>query len=80
MRPGGSDAGAQGLTLPRDASRARGVGNLLPARLPVDWECGVLFESLLLNKELQASPQRGFVWNLKHLLRLMTKNVRCVHS
>lgn len=38
------------------------------------------FASRPLNTELRAPSHWGFVWNLKHLLKLMTKNVRCVHS
>lgn len=65
---------------PRPApwSSARGLAPVLPP-------CGPgsvcrFYKLPSLPKALQAPPQRGSVWNLKHLLKLMTKNVRCVHS
>lgn len=70
----GPEAQTQGLSLPMGAPASRGLENPL-ALPPGTW--GVC---LPLNTELLSSPQRGFVWILKHLLKLMTKNVRCVHS
>lgn len=71
---------ASSAPAPRVSPRASpGVPAPAPAS-PGTGNARHLRKSLPLNPESPAPPQRSSVWNLKHLLKLMTKNVRCVHS
>lgn len=89
MEPGGSDPGAQGAEGPHPVRPPQGSlpireGQSAPASpgqpRPRGLGSACRFCKSPPLTELQAPPQRGFVWNLKHLLKLMNKNVRCVHS